>query len=126
MLKAWGTPPSILSILRPSSLSPAPTAAAMSTTTVLTDARTRIVHFDNECVIIPDPEPRKNRPKIVTKSYSLPLWKRRTSPSPVVPAAPGVSELGEREAQTPMDEHVVVKLPLPRCVPVVRYPHSSR
>lgn len=87
----------------------------MATTTMLASStRTRIVHFDNECVIIPEPERRRNLPKLVTKSYSLPLWKRRVSPSPVVPA----TELDAlaASAETAAEGHVVVKLPLPRYV----------
>ena len=84
----------------------------MATTTMFASTPTRIVHFDNECVIIPEPERRRNRPKLVTKSYSLPLWKRRVSPSLVVPAA----ELDAlaASAETAVEGHVVVKLPLPR------------
>ena len=70
----------------------------------------RVVRFDNECVLIP--EQNRKRPRVVTRSYSLPLWKRRSQlsdsdsveavpPSPVTPTAPD-------------DTHIVFKVPLPR------------
>ncbi|CAL1696832.1 unnamed protein product [Somion occarium] len=37
------------------------------------------VRFDNECVLIPDPPPQSRLPRMVKRSYSLPLWKRRSS-----------------------------------------------
>ncbi|KAH9927423.1 uncharacterized protein BXZ73DRAFT_90706 [Epithele typhae] len=39
------------------------------------------VRFDQECVLIPDPSPVSRLPRFVTKSYSLPLWKRKRDPS---------------------------------------------
>ncbi|KAJ3724868.1 hypothetical protein C8R42DRAFT_662822 [Lentinula raphanica] len=44
----------------------------------------RVVRFDDECVLIPELRPIK-RPIIITKSYSLPLWTRR-KPSDDEPA----------------------------------------
>ncbi|GAW02473.1 hypothetical protein LENED_004131 [Lentinula edodes] len=38
----------------------------------------RVVRFDDECVLIPELQPIK-RPIIITKSYTLPLWRRKTS-----------------------------------------------
>ncbi|KAJ7606019.1 hypothetical protein FB45DRAFT_941556 [Roridomyces roridus] len=37
------------------------------------------VRFDAECVLIPDAPAAKHRPRLVTKSYSLPLWRRRAN-----------------------------------------------
>ncbi|KAF9007878.1 hypothetical protein BDQ17DRAFT_1350153 [Cyathus striatus] len=62
------------------------------------DCFSRIVRFDNECVLIPDTH-RTKSPRMLTKSYSLPLWKRRNTPSsdteatlgeePPLPSSPG-------------------------------------
>lgn len=39
----------------------------------------RVVRFDNECVLIPKTSlTRSKMPVVLTKSYSLPLWKRRS------------------------------------------------
>ncbi|KAJ7596579.1 hypothetical protein C8J56DRAFT_709895, partial [Mycena floridula] len=40
----------------------------------------RVVRFDQECILIPQSLPNK-RSIMVTKSYSLPMWKRRTASS---------------------------------------------
>ncbi|EIN13156.1 hypothetical protein PUNSTDRAFT_139803 [Punctularia strigosozonata HHB-11173 SS5] len=70
------------------------------------DAPTRLVRFDDECVLIPDPPPHSTRrPKIVTKSYSLPLWKRRVVAGA---ASDGEDGVGEEES-----EKVVLSIPLP-------------
>lgn len=61
----------------------------------------RVVRFDNECVLIPDPA---KKPKMVTKSYTLPLWKKK------VQHASSVSE----ELDAHEDNHLVLKVPLPR------------
>ena len=40
----------------------------------------RVVRFHNECVLIPKTSPTRSKlPVVLTKSYSLPLWKRKTS-----------------------------------------------
>ncbi|KIK67140.1 hypothetical protein GYMLUDRAFT_238473 [Collybiopsis luxurians FD-317 M1] len=54
-----------------------------TTTTTASDqsAASRVVRFDSECVLIPDFQRVKKRPIIITKSYSLPLWKRTKQPS---------------------------------------------
>ena len=63
------------------------------------------VRFDHDCVVIPDPTPTSRLPRLVTKSYSLPLWKRKRDPSQV-------SE-PENEAA---EDHVVFKVSVPRSV----------
>ena len=63
------------------------------------------VRFEQECVLIPDPVPMSRMPRLVTKSYSLPLWKRKRDPS----------VLSESEDDTPED-HVVFKVSVPRSV----------
>ncbi|KAF8638681.1 hypothetical protein AX17_002026 [Amanita inopinata Kibby_2008] len=69
----------------------------------------RVVRFDNKCILIP--EQHRKRSRVVTKSVSLPLWKRRSSQlsdtestedpsSPVTPTAPE-------------ETHVIIKVPIP-------------
>jgi hypothetical protein len=75
----------------------------------LDSADVRVVRFDDECILIP--EQNRKRSRVVTKSYALPLWKRRSqlsdtdstdgAPSPVIPS-------------TLEDAHIVIKVPLPR------------
>ncbi|KIP07344.1 hypothetical protein PHLGIDRAFT_127707 [Phlebiopsis gigantea 11061_1 CR5-6] len=43
-------------------------------------SRPPLVQFDDTCVVIPDPVAQSRMPRLIKKSYSLPLW-RRTSPS---------------------------------------------
>ena len=61
------------------------------------------VRFDHECVLIPDPTPVSRLPRLVTKSYSLPLWKRKRELSV------------DSEPEVP-DDHVVFKVSVPRSV----------
>ena len=70
------------------------------------DGTNRMVRFDSECVLIP--EPTKWR-KAVAKSYSLPLWKRK-------PSASSDSEPEGCSLPNTEDTHVVLKVPLPRYV----------
>ncbi|KAI0719070.1 hypothetical protein C8T65DRAFT_636694 [Cerioporus squamosus] len=69
------------------------------------------VRFEQECVLIPDPVPMSRLPRLVTKSYSLPLWKRRREPSVV----------SESEDEAPED-HVVFKVSVPSITTKVRSP----
>lgn len=70
------------------------------------------VRFDHECVLIPDPLPMSRLPRLVTKSYALPLWKRKRSPSVV-----------SEPEDDPLDDHVVFKVSVPRSV--LPHIHSS-
>jgi len=67
------------------------------------------VRFDDQCVLIPDSElPHRLRlPKMVTKSYSLPLWKRRSS------SLGGLSS-PETDVILPEASHIVLRVPIPR------------
>jgi hypothetical protein len=67
----------------------------------------RIVRFDNACVLIPESALRSKRPKLVTKSYSLPLWKKR--------AAQGAATF-DKELDVNDENHVVFKVPVPTYV----------
>ncbi|KAJ6602340.1 hypothetical protein B0H10DRAFT_660990 [Mycena sp. CBHHK59/15] len=61
-----------------------PTMTATTTTSTTTSTSTTLslaaplmhrVRFDSECVLIPD-VPQPKRPRMLSKSYSLPLWRR--------------------------------------------------
>ncbi|KAI0651392.1 hypothetical protein C8Q79DRAFT_897042 [Trametes meyenii] len=61
------------------------------------------VRFDQECVLIPDPLPASRLPRLVTKSYSLPLWRRKHR-------EPSVLSDSEDD---PFEDHVVFKVSVP-------------
>lgn len=65
------------------------------------------VRFDNQCVLIPEPPHRHRLPKMVAKSYSLPLWKRRSS---------SLSGSSSPETDVFVPEHVILRVPIPRQV----------
>ncbi|KAK0245054.1 hypothetical protein EDD85DRAFT_895367 [Armillaria nabsnona] len=71
--------------------------ASCSTNRLAAPIPGRVVRFDNECILIPECHGRSKRPivSMVTRSYALPLWKRK-SPSP--------SPLDEKERDTEMIE----------------------
>ncbi|OJA12842.1 hypothetical protein AZE42_02425 [Rhizopogon vesiculosus] len=56
------------------------------------------VRFDDQCILIPELPNRHRLPKMVAKSYSLPLWKRRSS-------SLGGSPSLETDAFVPEDSH---------------------
>ena len=98
-------------------LSPSFVSLSTATTSSVADdvPPTPKVRFDQECVLIPDPLPMSRMPRLVTKSYSLPLWKRKRSPSVV----------SESEDE-PLEDHVVFKVSVPRSVlPPFTIPHVS-
>ncbi|KAF8642870.1 hypothetical protein AX16_009376 [Volvariella volvacea WC 439] len=70
----------------------------------------RVVRFDQECVLIPDPQPSK-RARMLTKSYSLPLWKKRHSTSPAADSE--ANDDPTSSSPHPDDTHVVIKVPIP-------------
>ncbi|KAF9070070.1 hypothetical protein BDP27DRAFT_642210 [Rhodocollybia butyracea] len=55
-----------------------PPTPSMSSSSSSEPYSPRGVRFDDECVLIPELQ-RVKRPIIITKTYSLPLWKRRAS-----------------------------------------------
>jgi len=68
----------------------------------------RVVRFDNECVLIPEYTSQRG-PRVVTRSYSLPLWKRRGAPASEPDA------IHELSSSSPYEEtHVVIRVPIPR------------
>ena len=69
---------------------------------------TQRVRFDADCVLIPDPSPVSRLPRLVTKSYAVPLWRKRN--------ASQENSLSESEADARDDEHVVLKVSVPRRV----------
>ncbi|KAI0063238.1 hypothetical protein BV25DRAFT_1824830 [Artomyces pyxidatus] len=56
----------------------------------------RIVRFDDACILIPLPPSRSLLPKLLSKSYSLPLFKRKPQPDP--PLSPVSLQHEERDA----------------------------
>lgn len=75
------------------------------------DSGGRVVRFDKECVLIPEIRKQK-RPMVVTRSYSLPLWKRRgLSESDIE----DTTRLSER-TPSPEEARVVIKVPIPTLV----------
>ncbi|KAF8170396.1 hypothetical protein BJ912DRAFT_150575 [Pholiota molesta] len=78
---------------------------------------TRIVRFDSECVLIPDlPTAPAKFPLVLTRSYSLPLWKKAAAKNPS-PVAPIDEEGGKQESRarspSPEDSRVILKVPIP-------------
>ena len=75
----------------------------------------RVVRFDNECVLIPKTSlSRSKLPVVLTKSYSLPLWKRRThqcSDSEVEDPAGSSAQ-----PQSSEDNRITIKVPIPTFV----------
>ncbi|KAG2118217.1 uncharacterized protein F5147DRAFT_260836 [Suillus discolor] len=78
------------------------------------------VRFDDQCVLIPKHPHRHRLPRIVTKSYSLPLWKRRPSNSG------GPSSSPETDAFVPEDSHVVLRVPIPSFSSKAQSPTCTR
>ncbi|KAL4069204.1 hypothetical protein J3A83DRAFT_3499784 [Scleroderma citrinum] len=100
---------------------PAATASSHHHHAGATDERGRevcSVRFDSQCVVIPEPTPRSRRPRLVTKTYSVPLWKRRGSLSGSQPTSP------DPDIPCPED-HVVLKLPVPRLQTRIQSPPRS-
>ncbi|GJE92124.1 hypothetical protein PsYK624_082770 [Phanerochaete sordida] len=48
----------------------------------LEDSSVLAVQFDDTCVVIPDPVVQSRMPRLIKKSYSLPLWRRRAASNP--------------------------------------------
>ncbi|KAG2131702.1 uncharacterized protein EDB93DRAFT_931652 [Suillus bovinus] len=78
------------------------------------------VRFDDQCVLIPKHSHRHRLPRMVTKSYSLPLWKRRPSNSG------GPSSSPETDAFVPEDSHVVLRVPIPSFSSKAQSPTRTR
>ncbi|KXN88571.1 hypothetical protein AN958_07090 [Leucoagaricus sp. SymC.cos] len=96
-----------------------PLGASSSSTESETDGR--MVRFDTECVLIPDPSSSSRRgPRVITKSYSLPLWKRRPAAGPSAGASDSESIDDPSTApflsSSPEETHVVLRVPIPSFV----------
>lgn len=77
------------------------------------DGYGRVVRFDAECVLIPDSEPWSKRPRLLTKSYSLPLWRRKAQQ---LSDSEGGDDTTTAVPPSPEETHVVLKLPIPTYV----------
>lgn len=84
------------------------------------------VRFETQCVVIPDPGHGSRRPRVVTKSYSLPLWKKRTSSAgPSTSARPEDASFEENQSHLELR----VNVPLPTYVSwslyIISVPNSA-
>ncbi|KAF9482370.1 hypothetical protein BDN70DRAFT_991168 [Pholiota conissans] len=80
----------------------------------------RIVRFDSECVLIPDLLPTASSsklPLVLTKSYSLPLWKkaasRHTPTTTPIDEGSTIDGSPRPRSPSPEDARVVIKVPIP-------------
>ena len=76
------------------------------------------VHFDNTCVLIPDPVAQSRMPRLVKKSYSLPIWKKRAISNP----PPGVVETAPGPASPTEERGMVFTVSVPRSVMLLSFP----
>ena len=87
------------------------TMTATTEFAVFAEGSSRVqVHFDDNCVLIPDPVAQSRMPRLVKKSYSLPLWRRRSNPN--ISSDDGIA------ASPPEEKGVVITVPVPRSVVV--------
>ncbi|KAF9527123.1 hypothetical protein CPB83DRAFT_895552 [Crepidotus variabilis] len=88
------------------------------------DSGGRVVRFDNECVLIPELNAKKQRPSmVITKSYSLPLWKKKggsgqnqplsDSDADAEEAAQTQTQRGSARSPSPAEDRLVIKVPIP-------------
>ncbi|KAF5376878.1 hypothetical protein D9615_007247 [Tricholomella constricta] len=85
-----------------------------STSTSDFDGNSRMVRFDSECILIPERARRKT-----SKTYTLPLWKKRSSDS-----EGEATTTSSRATLSPEETHVVFKVPIPRFI--TRSPSRGR
>lgn len=64
----------------------------------------RVVRFNDECILIPESRPR--RPRLLSKSYSLPLWKKKPQSS-------------ASDSDPDDGSNAGFKVPMPRSVPYI-------
>ena len=124
------------SILDPTETSPfmLPGMSSPEQQVLKLESGNRVVRFDRECVLIPE-SPKSKKTMVVTRSYSLPLWKKRGRSGQRLPQGVGneSSDGDEHTASTgpgkerarpssPEDpsasssSRVVLKVPIPTCV----------
>jgi hypothetical protein len=75
------------------------------------DSGSRVVRFDKECVLIPE-SPKQKRSMVVTRAYSLPLWKRRGQSESDIEDSAHPSE----RTPSPEEARVFIKVPIPTLV----------
>ena len=75
------------------------------------DSGSRVVRFDKECVLIPESLKQK-RSMVVTRAYSLPLWKRRGHSESDFEDSAHPSE----RTPSPEEARVFIKVPIPTLV----------
>ncbi|EPQ61241.1 hypothetical protein GLOTRDRAFT_119138 [Gloeophyllum trabeum ATCC 11539] len=82
-----------------------PSAASASEDGLVTE---RAVRFDQECVLIPEPASKSRRPRLVMKSYSLPLWNRKTSS--------GSSAVSDSDIESNEEGPVLFRVTVPKII----------
>lgn len=86
------------------------------------EAGERVVRFDQECVLIPELNAKKQRsPIVMTKSYSLPLWKKKGAHQPMSDSEADSEETaqsprGQQRSPSPQEERLIIKVPIPTYV----------
>ncbi|KAI0367470.1 hypothetical protein BV20DRAFT_1000390 [Pilatotrama ljubarskyi] len=100
----------------PLPLSPSFESIATAPHSSLDPPPTPKVRFDQDCILIPDPLPTPRLPRLVTKSYSLPLWKRKQREQSV---------LSDSDDDPSPDDHVVFKLSVPSLTTRLRSPSRA-
>lgn len=75
------------------------------------------VRFDEECVLIPDQVSRSRLPltRFISKSYSLPLWKRRSGTGSDDTASDSQHSPSFNKPVTEEPEHFPFTIAIPRC-----------
>ncbi|KJA29495.1 hypothetical protein HYPSUDRAFT_523809 [Hypholoma sublateritium FD-334 SS-4] len=83
----------------------------------------RIVRFDTECVLIPDAQPTAKLPFVLTKSYSLPLWRKDVEDESRLVIKVPIPQFRRRASRSPgpharaaSTSPVVPRAPLPSCL----------
>ena len=85
----------------------------------------RAVRFEETCVLIPEATKPSRTPRLVTKSLSLPLWRKGAFSIGSPPSTPAAHDVVVEEDGGPSSatghaqayveaEHVVMKIPVPR------------
>ncbi|TDL22321.1 hypothetical protein BD410DRAFT_898274 [Rickenella mellea] len=74
----------------------------------------RIVRFEERCVLIPEMvHERSKGPRIVTKSFSLPLWRKGSFTMGTTVHPPPETDQDDDHPSYAENNHVTVKLPIP-------------
>ncbi|KAH9836649.1 uncharacterized protein C8Q71DRAFT_52815 [Rhodofomes roseus] len=115
------SPESLASPATPPALAAAHEVSVIASESAIEDSPVCVgqrVRFEADCILIPDPSPVSRMPRLVTKSYAVPLWRKRNQSQE--PSAISDSETDVRD-----DEHVVFKVSVPSIAIRTRSPSRS-